>query len=251
MRVNRRPVLVIAGCAILPYTEYSIPVTRRVIDMRNPYLIALAVAVACAATCQAGPVAILSNLPGTGSYNGNGVALSTTQWYVAGLQMGSAPMLFDALTGYFVNQGVVTGTISGGIYSDASGVPGALYAAFVSQTLSPGPTSPLTFVTSSPSVILQPNTDYWFLLDDAGGVLWLSDSSNSFTGTAPTTSCGGCSFLGYQQTPNGGGSWSVLSGLHPTLQVTADAAPEPGSASLLLICGALAVVMRRRTSRRH
>ena len=201
-----------------------------------------ATVVAAAGLCQAGPVTVLSNLPGTSNYTGSSVPLSLVDWYVAGVQTGSADLIFTAMDVYLANYGG-SATVNGGIYTDAAGQLGALYAAFVSQTFGYSATPQLhTFVAAAPSVTLAANTKYWFLMDDAGGVEWLGDNSNSGAGAVPTA-CSGCTFLGYQGTGNSGSSWFPVLLANPTVAISAttvSAVPEPGS--LLLLAGGLSLL---------
>lgn len=185
-------------------------------------------------------VIILSNLPGSGDYNGGSKWLRSWAWEAVGLQMSSTALTFASLDGYFGNNTGTDLTLGGDIYSDNSGHPGSSLATFTDITVpaSSGPTE-YSLVTGS-SYVLQANTAYWFVMKDVGGVFVTRDTAN----TAPTRASG-YTFNGYQSTDDSGSTWSSDTSGNWTVQI--QAVPEPSSVALIFVgVGCLSFCRRSR-----
>ena len=226
-------------------------------------------------TCQAvtalgDPLGVLGNLPGNTVYTGDAAPLSSTVWVAVGVTTGSTELEFTSLEGFFSNTTGTVATLNGGIYSDSSGSPGSLVGTFGSEslgatynpsdaifgadTLGAPPVATSETFTTTQTVDLQANTNYWFVIDDYGGVSWRSDSTNQNAGTAPSVeNSSGFSFVGYAGTSDSGTSWTALtSDGNPTVQIDASplssSAPEPGSI-FLISCGCVCLLASRRLRR--
>jgi hypothetical protein len=189
---------------------------------------------------------VLSNMPNTET--ATGPLLTSYQWVAVGLTTSSTGVQFDSLTGFFTNPASFPLTIDGGIYSDSAGQPGSSLVAFVSQTIGAYVNTPESFtLETASSYILSPSTSYWFVVGDygvGGGVAWDVDSATA-GGTAPTAAPG-YTFLGYQVTSDSGDSWYSEPD-NPSIQIEVDqVAPEPTTAALLTLGGALLLARARR-----
>lgn len=207
----------------------------------------LAIGFAAVSLCH-GSTTVLSNIPNTET--ASGVSLTTFQWVAVGLTTSSTGVQFDSLTGYFSNTTELSPTLIGGIYSDSGGQPGSQLVAFVAQTIGSNVNTPTSFtLETASSYILSPSTNYWFVVGDpveggGGATDWDVDTA-TVGGTAPTAS-GGYTFLGYQLTTTAGTSWSSEA-YNPSIQIQVDqVAPEPATAALLTLGGALLLARARR-----
>lgn len=164
-----------------------------------------------------------------------------------GITTGSTAWTFDSMiaqirTGdpdFAVNQ-----TIFGGIYSDASGDPGLLYASFISVDVVPHVHSTtLTFLTDSP-ITLAANTSYWFLLDSTGKeASWMIPDPD----TAPVTAAS-VSYVDTRLSPDGGATWMPAI-MNVDISINATAVPEPSTWALIAIGSVVGVwSLRRRKS---
>ncbi len=210
-------------------------------DSKNtsrPIICLLAVAFACVGTCEAS--LIFGNLPGDGNYTGSTQLLTPADLAAVGVLTGSTPLLFNDFQGYFTDGTSLT--LTGGIYSNASGAPGTEIAAFGPETLNSATATLVTFATTS-TVILQANTEYWIEVDPPA-VSWFADTTNSGNGTAPTGQNGsGYTSGGYLRSTNGGTSWSTNL-INLTVEIDATSLPEPGSFAML-VCGCVLFAGRR------
>jgi hypothetical protein len=190
---------------------------------------------------------VLSNIPNTET--ASGPPLTTSQWVAVGLTTSSTGAQFDSLTGFFSNSAGSTLTIDGGIYSDSAGQPGSSLVAFVAQTIGAYVDYPESFtLETASSYILSPSTSYWFVLGDGtvkgGWVTWDMDSATA--GGTPPTAVIGYTFLGNQVTFNSGTSW-ISETYNPSIQIQVDqVTPEPTTAALLTLGGALLLARARR-----
>ena len=218
---------------------------------RSPLWIALILAVFC---CSLGarPVRagiILTNLPGTGTYGSTGIDLLTsTSWGAVGFQTSSAAESFTSFRGFFTSG--TGGQIDGGIYSDNSGNPGSLLAAFTPVTVPASqPAISLTVNTASPFT-LQATTNYWVVLHDPI-IPYGWDRDNSTNGTTPAASSGH-TFNGYRTSINSGTAWSSSTG-NWTTEITVATTPEPSTMVLacLAAAGLTVPLLRRRRNGRH
>jgi hypothetical protein len=184
---------------------------------------------------------LISNLPGTASGTGSNLGLGTDgadRTKAVGLTMGADALDFESVVA-FIENGTPASTLSGGIYSDVGGNPGALLAAFTPVAVPIGQVPTETMITTAAPYTLAAGTSYWFVLDGpdfANDLLWASLSPN-----AAPTAMGDITFDGYRFSSNGGTSWgssSIYNG------VTINAIPEPTALSLLAVLGLLAA--RRR-----
>lgn len=205
-------------------------------------------------TAQA-QTAFLSNYPPTppvitgtllGDDTGNA---AIRNWKAVGLTVGTGDLIFTSMRGFFSNGSEVTREITGGIYADASGSPGALLAAFNPQSIvgNNGQVN-IDFTTATPDFRLFSGQTYWFALTadvissaGTGDVRWLVDSDND----VPTTFADAV-FAGYQASSNNTTTWSS-SDINNLVQINAVFAPEPSSLALLgMALGGVAVTLRRR-----
>jgi hypothetical protein len=187
---------------------------------------------------------VLSNIPNTETTSG--AFLASVEWVAVGLKTSSTGVQFDSLTGFFSNSESFADTLAGGIYSDSGGQPGSLLVAFVPQTIGAYVDTPESFTLETASLyILSPLTSYWFVVDPiAGAVSWDVDSATA-GGTAPTPAPG-YTFLGYQVTINSGDTWSTGTD-NPSIQIQVDqVTPEPTTAALFALGGALLLARARR-----
>jgi hypothetical protein len=204
----------------------------------------LAVASAAVSTCQAS--VIFGNLPGSGAYTGSEQGLNSTDEIAIGVMTGSTAEQFSFLQGYFVG----AGTLGGGIFNNSGGSPGAEIGVFGGQTISASKPTLVTFTTSS-NVVLQANTEYWFVVDPPVLLAWAADSSNGGNGTLPAAENGsGYTSEGYIQSTTSGSTWTSDNTLSPTVQINGSMAlPEPGSLTMFA-CGC-AMFFARRLARRR
>jgi hypothetical protein len=185
---------------------------------------------------------ILSNLPGTPSGTGTNLGLgidAVDRTKGVGLTMGGTAMDFQSVVALISNT-TPASTLSGGIFSDVAGNPGALLAAFTPVPV-PANTPPSNFTLTVPGTFtLAAGTSYWFVLDGpvtTNSLLWQSLAPN----TAPTAAAG-ITFTGYRFSSNGGATWAnstIFNG------VTVNAViPEPGMLGAAGCAGLL--LLRRR-----
>jgi hypothetical protein len=140
------------------------------------------------------------------------------------------------------------GTAALDLYSDNSGIPGALIGALSSPAEYSSTAATTTFNASG--ITLSTDATYWLLLSAPSGSFdwsWTADNTGSGSG-----------YLG--DSANFDGSyWYQTAGIYPyQLSVAADpataaAAPEPGSITLLMAVAPLSLFAKRRISgrRRH
>jgi hypothetical protein len=210
--------------------------------MKKAYCLATLIALCCTVPL-ASATTILSNLPGSGTYTTTGSAtLTPSFWEAVGITNSSgSAVTFTSLEGEFAS--TPGGTLDGGIYSDVSGNPGSLLAAFNSVGVSnnSNPTSKLLTTTSSFN--LQNATSYWFVLHDAvPQVTWDPDNSAG-GGTVPVASAG-YSYNGFRFSTNTGASWTNDTLARLTVEITT--VPEPASLTLLAAGAASLFLLRRR-----
>jgi phosphodiesterase/alkaline phosphatase D-like protein len=204
--------------------------------------IAAALAFVCAGQSAASAQTVLTNLTGSQNFI-NGVFLGTVEtqpttvwWKAVGMTVGPDPLDFLLLRAVLGNTGRTAQTVSGGIYTDAGGNPGAQVVPFVSQSLAAN-TAP-TLVTFNPSsaAVLQPGQTYWFALTaeditdvatGARGVGWFRETPEVVPAGA-----NGVTFGGYRYSVTAGNTWND-SPIRVSLEVLAGGgqatAPEPGT----------------------
>ena len=131
--------------------------------------------------------------------------------------------------------------IFGGIYSDAGGEPGLLYASFIPIDVEPHVLSvTLTFQTTDP-VSLEANTTYWFFLDSTGKeASWMIPAPE----TAPVTFAG-VSYVDTQLSPDGGATWQPAI-TNVDVSINATAIPEPSTSALIAIGSVVGIRSLRR-----
>ncbi len=208
-----------------------------------------ALALVCAATVAAagttaGAQTILGNLPGTPSGTGSNLGLGidgADRTKAVGLTVGGDDWNFISMVALISNTDPGS-TLSGGIYSDVGGNPGALLAAFTPVAVAPsfGPTE-ITLTTAA-AFTLQSGTSYWFALDgpnSTNSLLWETLNPN-----AAPTAVAGITYDGYRFSSNGGTTWGA-SGLFNGVAINATVVPAPATAALLGL-GGIAAVRRRR-----
>lgn len=151
---------------------------------------------------------ILSNLPGTGSGTGTNLGIGTDgtdRTKGVGLTMGAFPADFSSVVALISNT-TPASVLSGGIYSDLGGNPGALLVAFTPVPIAENQTVGEVTVTAAAPFQLAAGTTYWFVLDGpatTNSLLWQSLNPN----TAPVPGSG-ITFVGYRFSGNGGSTWS-------------------------------------------
>ncbi|MBU1055835.1 MAG: hypothetical protein KKC46_18710 [Proteobacteria bacterium] len=188
-----------------------------------------------AAQSQAGT--ILSNFPGNPSYDqltGLGTNALGDNTKGVGLIMGANSMNFVSMT-TLISNSESPSVLSGGIYSDSLGNPGALLKDFTPINV---PESPSVYfydytLTIAGSFTLAANTSYWFVLDGptyTNHLSWHALNPN----VAPTAS-GDISYTGYRYSSNGGTSWGSSS-FYNGVAIDASPVPLPGAVWLLGPC---------------
>jgi hypothetical protein len=200
--------------------------------MRNVAFAALVGSCALAATASAD--IILSNLPGNPSGTGTNLGLGTDgvdRTKGVGLTMGVDSMQFVSMEALMNNSENVARDLSGGIYADAGGNPGALLAGFVPVSIPAGTDSQVFSISTAGAFTLDAGTTYWFVLDGPGttnSLLWESLNPNQ----APT---GTVAFVGYRFSSNGGASWGSSS-IYNGMTINA-VIPAPGTLGVLALAG--------------
>ena len=196
--------------------------------------VALLSVLALAVPAQA--ITILSNLPGISSGTGSNLGIGLDgldRTKAVGLTVGANSLSFTSLTGLFSNGDNVARNVTGGIFSDVAGNPGAQLVAFNAAPVAAGAVATLETLTAVGAFILMANTSYWFVLDGpaiTNTLLWDTLAPS----TAPTPSAEVSSFDGYLFSQTGGASWNG-SGLFNGVEIEAslvNVVPEP--ATLLL-----------------
>ena len=181
-------------------------------------------------------IVILSNLPGTGSGTGTNLGTGTDgvdRIKAVGLTVGANDLFFISLTGLFSNPDDEARSVTGGIFSDVGGNPGAELFALNPVTVAAGASAVLETLTAVAAFNLLANTSYWFVLDGpavANNLLWETLAPN----TAPTASPE-VSFDGYRLSTSGGASWGAsgsFNGVEIEVSSRAVVLPEPGSLAL-------------------
>lgn len=178
-------------------------------------------------------IVILSNLPGTSSGTGTFLGLNgPDRTKAVGLTVGFNDLSFTSLSGLFSNQDNVAREVTGGIFSDVGGNPGAQLVAFNPISVAAGASAALETLTAVGPFTLMANTNYWFVLDGPAvpnGLFWDFLNPN----TVPTPSFEGTLF-GYRLSLNGGTTWGP-SGNFNAVQIEAERIVElsaPGSLAL-------------------
>ncbi|MCA3004741.1 MAG: PEP-CTERM sorting domain-containing protein [Phycisphaerales bacterium] len=157
-----------------------------------------------------------------------------------GITTGASAFRFDAMHVLVTSS---PARLSGGIYSDLGGNPGALLASFATLTLGQILEPTLVVLTTTTDFTLDPATTYWFRLTSPTG-----DSDLNWNRLDPNVSpspAGGVGFAGYRFSTDGGASWSV-STTPNVVAIEATAIPAPGTAALLGLGGLLGSLRRRR-----
>ena len=170
--------------------------------MKNWVLCLVIAGLCCVLAPTAHAVELLSNLPAIGSGTGTNLGLGVDlgdRTKAVGLTMGAISMDFLSMEALISNTDPDS-VLSGGIFSDAAGNPGAQLSAFVSVPIASnfGPAE-VSMVTATPFT-LQANTPYWFLLDGpntTNSLLWQSLNPN----VAPTPN--GVTYDGYRFSADG------------------------------------------------
>lgn len=202
----------------------------------------------CSLVATAQADVVLSNLPGTGSGTGSNLGLGTDlvdRTKAVGLTMGASGMNFLSLDALISNPSPAS-QLSGGIYSNVGGNPGALLSGFTPVDIADGFGPAEVTLVSASAFELAANTSYWFVLDGpdtANSLLWQTLAPN----TAPTAT--GVTYDGYRFSSNGGTSWTA-SGLLNGVRINAAPlahVPEPGSLALLVGSLGLMFLTRRRS----
>ena len=176
-------------------------------------------------------IVILSNLPGTSIGGGTLLGLGLDgldRTKAVGLTVGANDLSFTSLTGLFRNPDNASRAVTGGIFSDVGGNPGAQLVAFNPTSVAAGAVNALETLTAVSAFTLMANTSYWFVLDgpNFGNSLEWDVLSSS---VAPTPSAE-VSFDGYRFSSTGGVSW-VGSNYFNGVQIEASRIvdlPEPG-----------------------
>lgn len=171
-----------------------------------------------------GQAQILSNLPGTGSGTGTNLGLGTDgSDRTKGVGLTVGPTAFDFVDMVaLISNTTPASELSGGIYSDSGGNPGALLAAFTPVPIAAGQAVTEISITTGAPFQLAANTTYWFVLDGpttTNSLLWQSLSPN----TAPVAGAG-VTFVGYRFSSNGGASWGSSS-IYNGMTINADLVP--------------------------
>ncbi|MCP5128095.1 MAG: PEP-CTERM sorting domain-containing protein [Pseudomonadales bacterium] len=202
----------------------------------SPIKLLLVALLICTPVASVNAGAILSNLPGISG----GTSVSTNlglgpdlfdRSKAVGLTMDAVAMTFVSLEALISNE-TPDSILSGGIYTDVGGNPGALVAAFTPVNVASNFGPSIVTLTTAASSVLAANTSYWFLLDGPGTenlLLWDSLAPN----TAPTAT--GVAYDGYRFSSDGGTSWAV-SGIFNGVRINATAAaavPAPATLALL------------------
>jgi hypothetical protein len=202
-----------------------------------------------AATAQS----VLSNL--TGSYSTTGTNLGVGNDGVdrtkgVGVTIGgSVNLIFQSMQAIISNPDGVGRQLTGGIFSDVGGNPGAVLANFNTILTAPGSSqSNLSLTTATPFTLVAGMT-YWFVLDGrdpaSGGLLWNGTNPN----TSPTAS-GGVTFVGYRFSSNGGTTWADSTTFN-AMQINAAPVPEPSSWTMIAAGAGMLVAFKRRRRRRR
>ena len=196
-------------------------------------------------------IVILSNLPVTGSQTGSALGLGTDRTdrtKAVGLTIGANDLSFTSLTGLFRNPDIVSRAVTGGIFSDVGGNPGAQLVAFNPVSIAAGASAVLETLTAVSAFTLLANTSYWFVLDGPdieNSLHWDALNPN----TAPTPSAE-VSFDGYRFSGFGGAIWigsSIFNGVQIEASRIVDL-PEPGTLALFGL-GLLGLGIARRRKR--
>lgn len=228
--------------ALLGLSGAGLWVLRR---RRKAHLLALGLAAICllSGTGTVRAEAILQNsteilsssaelLGGTTSGNHHQLAM--------GFNTGSSGFLFNSVliaVGNFGEAGSFS--ITGGIYSDNAGVPGALFSAFNDVSVAEDSVQTPLFTTVT-ATFLAANTTYWILLDGPTAtdryLGWLKTEGTEVQETAPVT------YVGTRLSLNSGATWDEAAS-DVNIYVDASAVPEP-STWMLLGLGAAVVGFR-------
>jgi len=146
-----------------------------------------------------------------------------------GFNTGSSEFLFESLVSFVTNSSETdTYSFTGGIYSDGTGSPGALFASFNAMSLAPNTVKNITFVTAAPT-ILAADTTYWLLLDGPTAadryLGWNVTEGGAPLPTLPVT------YVGARMSTDSGLSWSD-NPIDVNLTVRASTVPEPSTWAL-------------------
>jgi hypothetical protein len=193
---------------------------------------------------------IMSNLTGSYSTTGTNLGLgndAADRTKGVGVTIGgSLDMIFQSMQAIISNPDGVQRLLSGGIYSDTGGNPGALLAAFNSVAIAPGTSAANVTLTTAAPFTLTLGATYWFILDGpdvANSLLWNGTSPN-----ATPTASQGATFVGYRFSSNGGATWGN-STVFNAMQINAAPVPEP-STWLMVAAGACLLMGANRLRRR-
>ena len=193
---------------------------------------------------------IASNL--TGAYGGGvtNLGLGTDgadRSKGVGITIGAGlDLIFQNMQAIISNPGAAS-VLSGGIFSNVGGNPGALLAAFNPINVPTGTSmANLSLTTAAPFTLVAGMT-YWFVLDGpmtTNSLAWNSNTVN----TAPTMS-GGATFVGYRFSSNGGGTWAS-STIFNAMQINAAPVPEPSTWAMLGAGASMLLAFSRARRRR-
>jgi len=193
---------------------------------------------------------LLSNIPGTGSYTAAGnLGLGIDGFdrtKGVGLTIGATSLFFTFMQAIVSNPDAMAHMLTGGIYSNVSGNPGVLLAAFNPVSVASGTVHSAVSLTATTQFTLMANTSYFFVLHGSGitnSLSWSADTGN----TQPTAN--GVTLVGYRFSSNGGSTWAS-SAIPNQMSINAAPIPEPSTWAMVGVGAAMLVAFTRARRRR-
>ena len=194
---------------------------------------------------------ILNNLTGTYTTTGTNLGIGTDgadRTKGVGLTIGGGvDYIFQNMQAIISNAGTASALLTGGIFADSGGNPGALLAAFNSINVAAGTMMANLSLTTSTPFTLTAGVTYWFVLDGpatTNSLLWNGTSPN----TSPTAAAG-VTFAGYRFSSNGGSTWTNSTTFN-AMQINAAPVPEPSTWAMIGAGATLLVAFSRARKRR-